>query len=64
MLKKAVAKAPNALDIHWHLAAAYDKAGDLANARANLELLLSKGRDFASKQEAMALFNKLKQGAK
>lgn len=64
MLKKAVAKAPNALDIHWHLAAAYDKAGDRANALANLELLLGKDRDFSRKQDAIKLFNKLKQSTR
>lgn len=64
LLKKAVAKAPNALDIHWHLAAAYDKAGDRVNALANLELLLSKDRNFAGKQDAMTLYTKLKQVAK
>lgn len=64
MLKKAVTKAPNALDIHWHLAAAYDKAGDQANALATLELLLGKDRDFSKKAEAVKLFNQLKQSAK
>lgn len=64
LLKKAVAKAPNALDIHWHLAAAYEKAGDRANALANLELLLGKDRDFSKKQDAIKLFNQLKQPTK
>jgi predicted Zn-dependent protease len=60
LLKKAFAKAPDQLDIHWHLAAAYHKAGDRANALANLELLLGSNRDFSQKQDAIKLFNQLK----
>jgi putative PEP-CTERM system TPR-repeat lipoprotein len=63
LLKKAFAKAPNELEIHWHLAFAYYKAGDRANALANLEILLGSNRDFSQKQEAIKLFNQLKQGA-
>ncbi len=62
LLKKAFAKAPNELDIHWHLAAAYYKAGDRSNALANLEVLLGSNRDFSQKQEAIKLFNQLKPG--
>lgn len=61
LLKKAFAKAPQSLDIHWHLAAALAKAGDRGNALANLEILLGKDRDFTQKQEAIKLFNQLKQ---
>jgi putative PEP-CTERM system TPR-repeat lipoprotein len=62
LLKKAFAKAPGSPDIHWHLAVGYVKAGDPANALANLELLLSKNQDFYNKQDAIKLFNQLKQG--
>jgi putative PEP-CTERM system TPR-repeat lipoprotein len=60
MLKKAFAKAPNALEIHWHLAAAQAQAGDRNNALSNLEILLGNGRDFPQKSEAIKLFNQLK----
>lgn len=62
LLKKAFAKAPDQLDIHWHLAAAHHKAGDRANALANLEILLGGNRDFSRKQDAIKLFNELKNG--
>lgn len=62
LLKKAFAKAPNEMDIHWHLAFAYYKAGDRANALANLEILLGSNRDFSQKQAAIDLFNQLKPG--
>jgi|GEM_PF-232515 len=64
LLKKAFAKAPDSLDIHWHLAAGYAKAGDPANALANLEILLGKNKDFYNKPDAMKLFNQLKQGSR
>jgi putative PEP-CTERM system TPR-repeat lipoprotein len=64
MLKKAFAKAPNSSEIHWHMAAGMAKAGDRKNALANLELLLGHEREFPQKQEAINLFNMLKQSPK
>jgi putative PEP-CTERM system TPR-repeat lipoprotein len=64
MLKKAFAKAPNSSEIQWHLAAGLAKAGDRKNALANLELLLGHEREFPQKQEAVNLFNMLKQSAR
>lgn len=60
LLKKAVAKAPDALEIHWHLAAGLVKSGDRAKARQELEKLLGRGQKFPQESEARKLLDSLK----
>jgi putative PEP-CTERM system TPR-repeat lipoprotein len=54
MLQKALAVAPNALEIRMHLAAALAKAGDKAGAKRELEKVLA-NKDFPKMDEAKAL---------
>ena len=61
LLEKAHKQAPDAPDIHWHLAVALAKSGDTPRALTELELLLNSGRDFANRQAAIQFFNTLKQ---
>ncbi|MCB1738908.1 MAG: PEP-CTERM system TPR-repeat protein PrsT [Gammaproteobacteria bacterium] len=60
LLDKAAAKAPHNSDIRYHLAAARAKTGDLAGAREELELILSRAEDFSEKPRAEALLHSLK----
>jgi len=60
ILKKAMIKAPNALEIHWHLAAGLAKSGDRAIARKELEKLLERGQKFPQEIEARKLLDSLK----
>jgi hypothetical protein len=53
---------PGDPDIGYHFAAALDRAGRTADARAVLEQLLGTGASFASKAEAEKLLNTLKRG--
>jgi len=62
LLQEALSRAPDAGDIHYHLAAAYARAGDVARARGELERLLQSGVAFPQEREARALLNQL-QGA-
>lgn len=59
-LKKAVAKAPEALEIRWHLASGLAKAGDRTKARKELEKLLERGQKFPQEAEARKLLDSLK----
>jgi len=61
LLEKAHKQAPDAPEIHWHLAFALAKSGDTPRALTELELLLNSGRDFANRQAAIQFFNTLKQ---
>ena len=61
LLQKAVAAAPKALEIRYHLAQAWVKAGDKAKARAELERLLSTDAMFPQQDEALALLKQLRQ---
>lgn len=61
LLEKAHKQAPDAPDIHWHLAVALAKSGDTPRAMTELERLLNSGRDFANRQAAIQFFNTLKQ---
>lgn len=61
LLEKAHKQAPDAPDIHWHLAVALAKSGDTPRALTELERLLNSGRDFADRQAAIQFFNTLKQ---
>lgn len=60
MLRKALAKSPEALEIHWHLAAGLVKAGDRSRAREELEKLLEKGKKFPQEVEARKLLDSLR----
>ena len=60
LLQKAVAAAPNAHEIRFHLAQAWLKAGDKAKARNELERLLASDAKFPQRAEAMKLLNELK----
>ena len=59
LLRKAVAAAPDAADVRYHLAAALAKAGDKAGARKELEKTLASGKPFASIDDAKALMRQL-----
>ena len=61
LLQKAVAAAPKAPSIRYHLAQAWLKAGDKAKARDELEGLLSAGARFPEEQEASNLLRQLRQ---
>lgn len=59
LLQKAGALAPAAPEIHLHVAAALNKAGDKARARKELEQMLSNGNTFPQAEEARALLKQL-----
>lgn len=59
LLQQALSKAPDAADIHWHLAAAYAKAGDRPHARQELKRLLDSGRAFPQEAQARDLLKQL-----
>jgi putative PEP-CTERM system TPR-repeat lipoprotein len=59
LLQQALSKAPDAAEIHWHLAAAYEKSGDRNRAQTELERLLATGLAFPQEQEARALLKQL-----
>jgi predicted Zn-dependent protease len=59
LLRKAVAAAPDALDMRYHLAAALAKSGDKAGARKELEKTLASGKPFAAIDDAKALMGQL-----
>lgn len=61
LLEKAHNQAPDAAEIHWHLAVALAKSGDTPRALIELERLLNSGRDFAERQAAIQFFNTLRQ---
>ena len=59
LLQQALSKAPDAAEIHWHLAAAYEKTGDRTRAQSELDRLLASGLAFPQEQEARALLKQL-----
>jgi len=59
LLRQAAVLAPEELDIRYHLAVALDKNGQREEAKKELNKTLKAGRDFASEQEAKALFESL-----
>jgi predicted Zn-dependent protease len=59
LLQQALSKAPDAAEIHWHLASAYAKSGDRARAKSELERLLASGMAFPQEQEARKLLGQL-----
>ena len=60
LLQKAVAAAPAAHEIRFHLAQAWLKAGDKAKARSELERLQATDAKFPQQAEAMKLLEQLK----
>ncbi len=60
LIKKALAKSPDAAEIQWHLAAGLNKAGDRVRARQEIERLLSSGVAFPQETEARKLLDSLK----
>ena len=59
MLQKAIAAAPDAHEIRYHLAQAWLKAGDKVKARNELEGLLATDSKFPQRAEAMNLLKQL-----
>jgi len=60
LLQKAVADAPGAQEIRFHLAQAWLKAGERLKARGELERLLADDAKFPQRAEAVALLEQLK----
>ena len=60
LLKKALAKAPDASEIHWHFAAGLAKSGDKSRARQELERLFDSGKTFPQEAEAKKLLDSLR----
>lgn len=63
LLQEAQAKAPDAAEVQYHLAAAYALSGDSIRARGELERLLASGLAFPQEADARALLKQL-QGAR
>lgn len=59
LLQQAHSKAPDAGEIHYHLAAAYAKTGDAVRARSELQRLLNSGIAFPQEQDARKLLAQL-----
>ena len=59
-IRKALAKAPDSPQIHWHLAAGLAKTGDKVRARQELERLFQSGLAFPQENEARKLLDSLK----
>ncbi|MRV75869.1 PEP-CTERM system TPR-repeat protein PrsT [Duganella sp. FT92W] len=59
LLQQAVAKAPQAATLQYHLATALFKSGDKAGARKAAEQALASGKGFAQADEAQALLKQL-----
>jgi putative PEP-CTERM system TPR-repeat lipoprotein len=59
LLQKAAGLAPAAAEIHYHLAFALHKSGDKANARKELDKLLSANKSFPQIDDAKALLKVL-----
>ena len=60
ILKKALSKAPDSPEIHWHLAAALAKSGDRVRAKQELERLFASGLAFRQENEAKKLLDSLR----
>ena len=60
LLKQAAIQAPHIPEIRYHLAMAYHKAGQVAEARKELEGLLKTTKEFEGAKEAQALLDSLK----
>lgn len=60
LLKRALAKSPDATEIHWHFAAALAQTGDRSRAKQELQSLLDMGKAFPQEAEARRLMDSLK----
>lgn len=60
LLKKALAVAPDASEIHWHFAAGLAKSGDKSRARQELVRLFDSGKAFPQEAEAKQLLDSLR----
>jgi putative PEP-CTERM system TPR-repeat lipoprotein len=60
LLQKAVTAAPKTSEIRYHLAQAWNKAGDKAKARSELETVLSANPKFSQRAEAEKLLEQLR----
>jgi Flp pilus assembly protein TadD len=60
LLQKALAAAPDAAEIRWHLAYSLHKSGDDTRARQELERLINSGLAFGAESEARRLLAALK----
>lgn len=60
LLKKAVDKAPEILEIHWHYASGLVAVGNPVLARFELERLINRGKPFPQEQEARKLLASIK----
>jgi len=58
-LKKALSKAPDVADIHWHVIYALNASGDKAHARQELKTLLSRNVSFSAEAQARQLYKQL-----
>ncbi len=59
LLQQALSKAPDAAEIHFHLAAAYARSGDRTRARQELKRLLDSKRDFPQQKQAQDMLKQL-----
>ena len=59
LLQKAVAGAPGAPELRYHLAVGLNKSGDKKAARKELETLLALNRPFPQLEDARALLKTL-----
>lgn len=59
LLQTAVASAPGSLEIRYHLAQAWLKAGEKSKARSELEQLVAPGAAFTHRDEARKLLSQL-----
>ncbi len=59
VLEQASARSPQANDIHYHLAYGFNKAGDKAKARKQVEQALANGKAFTQIDDAKELLKQL-----
>jgi putative PEP-CTERM system TPR-repeat lipoprotein len=59
LIQRAFVRAPNNVEIHYHLAVALAKSGDKAQARKELETLLGQNREFSQRADAERLLKQL-----
>ncbi|MDP3126330.1 MAG: PEP-CTERM system TPR-repeat protein PrsT [Thiobacillus sp.] len=64
LLQQALAKAPDAAETQYHLAAAYAQSGDRVRARSELERLLANGLAFPQEADARVLLKQLQADAR
>lgn len=60
LIRKALAQAPDAAEIHWHFASGLAKSGDKQRARQELERLIDSSKSFPQEVEAKRLLESLR----